>query len=192
MARASKPVDSVELARIMRNKDMEDGIVISYLQSKKRGQTELVCEALRAYYLPFALSAAGVSGVELQSALHDAIAQLEVQIIKMKRTFGMEGLPQIVLVNPHSGVFSQGATGLQPTVGTNGVEITPISANSVPPSVSFFDSTGPSPVSLPVETEPVGSNVVGEDSEDDGFFNDDEDDPIAKAEIEVDAGFRLE
>ncbi|WP_265277219.1 hypothetical protein [Nostoc sp. KVJ3] len=59
MARASKPADSVELARIMRNKDMEDGIVISYLQSKKRGQTELVCEALRAYYLPFALSAAG-------------------------------------------------------------------------------------------------------------------------------------
>ncbi|MEA5627670.1 hypothetical protein [Nostoc sp. UHCC 0251] len=192
MARASKPADSVELARIMRNKDMEDGIVISYLQSKKRGQTELVCEALRAYYLPFALSAAGVSGVELQSALHDAIAQLEVQIIKMKRTFGMEGLPQIVLVNPHSGVFSQGASGLQPTIGTNGVGITPVSPNLVPPSVSFFDSTGPSPVSLPVATEPVGSNVVGEDSEDDEFFNDDEDDLIAKAEIEVDAGFRLE
>ncbi|MDZ7963037.1 MAG: hypothetical protein RMY34_35130 [Aulosira sp. DedQUE10] len=180
MARASKPADSVELARIMRNKDTEDGIVISYLQSKKRGQTELVCEALRAYYLPFALSTAGVSGVELQSALHDAIAQLEVQIIKMKRTFGMEGLPQIVLVNPHSGVFSQGATGLQPTVGTNGVGGTPVSANSVPPSVSFFDSTGPSPVSLPVATEPVGSNVLGEDSEDDGFFNDEEDDPSAK------------
>lgn len=192
MARVSKPADSVELARIMRNKDMEDGIVISYLQSKKRGQTELVCEALRAYYLPFALSAAGVSGVELQSALHDAIAQLEVQIIKMKRTFGMEGLPQIVLVNPHSGVFSQGTTGLQPTVGTNGLGVTPVSANLVPPSVSFFDSTGPSPVSLTVATEPVGSNVLGEDSEDDGFFNDDEDDPIAKAEIEVDAGFRLE
>ena len=104
----------------------------------------------------------------------------------------MEGLPQIVLVNPHGGVFSQGATRLQPTVGTNGVEITPISANLVPPSVSFFDSTGPSPVSLPVATEPVGSNVLEEDSEDDGFFNDEEDDPIAKAKIEVDAGFRLE
>ena len=47
-------------------------------------------------------------------------------------------------------------------------------------------------MSLPVATEPVGSNVLGEDSEDDGFFNDDEDDPIAKAEIEVDAKFRLE
>jgi hypothetical protein len=47
-------------------------------------------------------------------------------------------------------------------------------------------------VSLPVATEPVGSNVLEEDSEDDGFFNDEEDDPIAKAEIEVDAGFRLE
>lgn len=178
MARASKPADSVELARIMRNKDTEDGIVISYLQSKKRGQTELVCEALRAYYLPFALSAAGVSGIELQSALHDAIAQLEAQIIKMKRTFGMEGLPQVVLVNPHSGIFSQG--------------VTPVSTNLVPPSVSFFDSTEPSPDSLPVTAESVGSNVLEEDSEDDGFFNHYEDDPIAKAEIEVDAGFRLE
>ncbi|MBD2608848.1 hypothetical protein H6G81_31100 [Scytonema hofmannii FACHB-248] len=191
MARTSKPVDSVELARIMRNKDTEDGIVISYLQSKKRGQTELVCEALRAYYLPFALSAAGVSGVELQSALHDAIAQLEVQIVKMKRTFGMEGLPQVVLVNPHSGVFSQGAIDLEPTIGTNGVEIAPISANLVPPSVSFFDSTGPSPDLLPVISEPARSNILEQDSEDDGFFNDDEDDPIAKAEIEVDAGFHL-
>ncbi len=192
MARASKPTDSVELARIMRNKDTEDGIVISYLQSKKRGQTELVCEALRAYYLPFALSTAGVSGMELNSALHDAIAQLEAQIIKMKRTFGMEGLPQVVLVNPHSGVFSQGAIGLQPTSGTNGVGITSVSANLVSPSVSFFDSTEPSPVSLPVTSEPAGSNILEEDSEDDGFFNDDEDDPIVKAEIEVDAGFRLE
>jgi len=188
MARASKPADSVELARIMRNKDTEDGIVISYLQSKKRGQTELVCESLRAYYLPFAVSAAGVSGVELQLALHDAIAQLEAQIIKMKRMFGMEGLPQVVLVHPHSGVFSHAATGLQPTSGVNGVGITPVSSHLVPPSVSFFDSTGPSTVA----TEPVGSNVLREDSEDDGFFNDDEDDPIAKAEIEVDAGFRLE
>ncbi|MFS0514999.1 hypothetical protein ACEYW6_09775 [Nostoc sp. UIC 10607] len=192
MARASKPADSVELARIMRNKDTEDGIVISYLQSKKRGQTELVCEALRAYYLPFALSAAGVSGMELQLALNDAIAQLEAQIIKMKRTFGMEGLPQVVLVNPHSGIFSQGVIGLQPTIGTNGVGVTPVSANLVPPSVSFFDSTELSPDSLSVITEPAGSNILEQDSEDDAFFNDDEDDPIAKAEIEVDAGFRLE
>lgn len=46
-----------------------------------------------------------------------------------------------------------------------------------------------SPVQLPV-------SVVlkeGEDSDDDDdFFNDDEDDPIVSAEIEVDAGFRLE
>jgi hypothetical protein len=192
MARASKPADSVELARIMRNKDTEDGLVISYLQSKKRGQTELVCEALRAYYLPFALSSAGASGMELQSALHDAIAQLEAQIIKMKRTFGMEGLPQVVLVNHHSGVFSQGAIGLQPAAGINAVGVTPVAANLVSPSVSFFDVIRPSPVSLTVTAEPSVSNVLLEDSEDDGFFNDDEDDPIAKAEIEVDAGFRLE
>ncbi|MHC5731220.1 MAG: hypothetical protein ACYTXY_45435, partial [Nostoc sp.] len=67
-----------------------------------------------------------------------------------------------------------------------------VSANLVPPSVSFFDSTGPSFVPSPVAAEASVSNVLGEDSEDDGFFNDDEDDPIAKAEIEVDAGFRLE
>ncbi|MEH2095024.1 MULTISPECIES: hypothetical protein [unclassified Nostoc] len=71
---------------------------------------------------------------------------------------------------------------------SNGVGITPVSANLVPPSVSFFDATEPSPVTA----EPVGSNILEEDSEDDSFFNDDEDDPIAKAEIEVDAGFRLE
>ncbi|WP_228059312.1 hypothetical protein [Nostoc sp. LEGE 06077] len=61
----------------------------------------------------------------------------------------------------------------------------------LPPSVSFFDSTKPSPDSLPVLSEPAGSNILEQDSKDDGFFNDDEDDPIAKAEIEVDAGFCL-
>lgn len=101
-------------------------------------------------------------------------------------------MPQVVLVNPHSGIFSQGVIGLQPTIGTNGLGITPVSSNLVSPSVSFFDATEASTDSLTVASEAVGANVLEQDSEDDGFFNDDEDDPIAKAEIEVDAGFRLE
>ncbi|URD53584.1 hypothetical protein [Chroococcidiopsis sp. CCNUC1] len=100
MTRKALPSDSIELVRIMRKRDSADGIVISYLQNRRRGQTELACDALRAYYLPLALLDAGVSGEELRDAAIDAIAQLEAQIMKLKQICRLEGMAQVVLVQP--------------------------------------------------------------------------------------------
>lgn len=100
MTRKALPSDSIELVRIMRKRDSDDGIVISYLQNRRRGQTELACDALRAYYLPLALLDAGVSGEELRDAAIEAIAQLEAQIMKLKRICKLEGMAQVVLIQP--------------------------------------------------------------------------------------------
>lgn len=81
--------DFIELA-VMRKRDSDDGIVMSYLQNRRRGQTELACEALRAYYLPLALLDAGVLGKELREVAIDAIAQLEAQIGKIERMCDLE------------------------------------------------------------------------------------------------------
>lgn len=81
--------DFIELA-VMRKRDSDDGIMISYLQNRRRGQTQLACEALRAYYLPLALLDAGLSGKELREVAIDAIAQLEAQIGKIERMCDLE------------------------------------------------------------------------------------------------------
>ncbi|MEC4811823.1 MAG: hypothetical protein SAK29_00830 [Scytonema sp. PMC 1069.18] len=83
---AAKDKNSIELARIMRKKDSLEGVVFSHLQSHARPQAELVCETLRAYWLPLALKLRGVKGFELKSQAIVAIAQLmqQIEIIRLE------------------------------------------------------------------------------------------------------------
>jgi hypothetical protein len=75
-----------------------------------------------------------------------------------------------------------------------GVGVANVNSN---PTASFFGDGNPTNAAAEVNQDqqpqsnvPVSKNDKEEDL-DDGFF-DDEDDPIAAANIEVDAGFRLE
>lgn len=172
--------DYVELS-VARKKGSIDARLLQYLKASKKGGGEMVMEAITPRYLPYMLYSQGVRGEELHSCVLDAIADLEAQIVKLKRAFGMEGLATVVLVQPYNAVPSMSAA-----IAT---------ANLVPPKASFFGSSEPDSVESPVANDVSVSADLdeGEDSDDDdGFFDDDEDDPIAKAEIEVDAGFRLE
>jgi hypothetical protein len=135
-----------------------------------------------------------VRGVELQRAVVDAIAQLEVQIFKLKHNYGMGGFPQGVVAKPFGALTESEVS----SYSTQGGGVANVNLN---PAVSFFGepsgvtSTGvPSELANPDSSEAVSQKeefLLDEDLDDDGFF-DDEDDPIAKAEIEIDAGFRLE
>jgi hypothetical protein len=91
---------TIQLARIVRQIGSDDGITFAYLQQRRRPQTELVCEALRAYYLPLALLDAGLSGKELREAAIDAIAQLEAQIGKIERMCDLEGMARVLVQPP--------------------------------------------------------------------------------------------
>jgi|GEM_PF-5249725 len=83
---AASDKNSIELARIMRKKDSLEGAVFSHLQSHGRPQAELVCETLRAYWLPLALKRRGAKGKELKSQAIVAIAQLmqQIEIIRLE------------------------------------------------------------------------------------------------------------
>ncbi|MBD2309851.1 hypothetical protein H6G17_31040 [Chroococcidiopsis sp. FACHB-1243] len=91
---------TIQLARIVRQIGSDDGITFAYLQQRRRPQTELVCDALRAYYLPLALLDAGLSGKELREAAIDAIAQLEAQIGKIERMCDLEGMARVLVQPP--------------------------------------------------------------------------------------------
>ncbi|RUT14527.1 hypothetical protein DSM107010_00730 [Chroococcidiopsis cubana SAG 39.79] len=94
----------------MRKRDSDDGIVMSYLQNRRRGQTELACEALRAYYLPLALLDAGLSGKELREVAIDAIAQLEAQIGKIERMCDLERMARRSVQPPTERPTAKGDT----------------------------------------------------------------------------------
>jgi hypothetical protein len=150
--------------------------------------------AITSYYLPDCLYDSGVRGIDLQRAVVDAIAQLEVQILKLKHNYGMGQFPQVVVVNPIGGVTASGMLSHSSQA---------VGANIYPnPAVSFFGENEASTtveVSQDKQSELVVPTVLKkeefsqeEDLDDDGFFDSDEDDLIAKAQIEVDPGFRLE
>ncbi|MDF5726910.1 MAG: hypothetical protein PUP92_02470 [Rhizonema sp. PD38] len=179
MPRKKDLAESVMLT-VIRKKSTLEGKVLEYIKEREEGGSDLAMAAIMLRHKPYYLRKAGVRGEELHSCILDAIADLEAEIVKLKRAFGMEGLAQVVLVQPYNGVPSMGAT------------LT--TANLVPPKASFFGSSEPASVESTTATEVSVSAVLEEQEDlddDDGFFDDDEDDPIAKAEIEVDAGFRL-
>jgi hypothetical protein len=174
--------DSVMLT-VIRKKSSLEGKVLEYIKESEEGGSDLAIRAIMLRHKPYYLRKAGVPPEELHQSVLDAIADLEAEIVKLKRLFGMEGLAQVVLVQPKIGSSQVGVS-----LGTG------TTTNLVPPGVSFFDTSELSPVELPVATElAVSANLdEGKDPDDDGFFDDIEDDPIVKAKIEVDSGFRLE
>ncbi|KYC34530.1 hypothetical protein WA1_50845 [Scytonema hofmannii PCC 7110] len=180
MPRKKDLAESVMLT-VIRKKSTLEGKVLEYLKESEEGGSDLAMAAIMLRHKPYYLRKVGVPQEELRSCVLDAIADLEAEIVKLKRAFGMEGLAQVVLVQPYNGVPS--------------ISASLATANLVPPKESFFGSNESDSVELPTANE-VSVSVELEEEEDldddDGFFDDDEDDPIAKAEIEVDAGFRLE
>jgi len=107
---------------------------------------------------------------------------MEAEIVKLKRSFGMEGLAQVMLV--------------QPTMASNGMGANPIVTNLIPPHVSFLGSSGAGIESSQVEStvldKPPIMVIPGETEnlDDDGWL-DDEEDVIPADAIEGDAGFQL-
>lgn len=176
-----KDLESSVMLTVIRKKSTLEGKVLEYIKESEEGGSDLAMAAIMPRYKPYYLRKAGVRGEELHSCVLDAIADLEAEIVKLKRAFGMEGLAQVVLVQPYNGVPSMSAT------------LT--TANLVPPKESFFGLSEPASVESAAATEVSVSADLDEgeaSDDDDDFFDDDEDDLIAKADIEVDAGFRLE
>ncbi|MBD2607417.1 hypothetical protein H6G81_23540 [Scytonema hofmannii FACHB-248] len=154
--------DGALLLRIKRAKKTDDGIVFAYLASQRQPQTDLACEAMRPYWLPLALKERGIKGKELSSVGLKAIAQLMQQIEVIRLECGLR---------PDEMPFGEG---MRLPVGGVAAPITiPV---AVPPPVPKAD---------------VAQYEGDEDEEDDGFWDSDLDDPIALADIEADAGFRL-
>lgn len=199
--------DYVELS-VARKKGSMEARLLQYLKASEKGGGDMIMEAVIPLHLPYMLYSEGVRGEKLHSCVLDAIAQLEVQIIKMKRAFGMEGLAQVVLVQPYgsglppeattaiqphgSGVFSlMAATDIQTQAEKNASFFTGVVSTDdvsvLSPEVSVEQSSVQPSVPIILEEQ-----SFQEEDLDDDFFNDDEDDVIAKAEIEVDPGFRLE
>ncbi|RAM49888.1 MAG: hypothetical protein C6Y22_18970 [Hapalosiphonaceae cyanobacterium JJU2] len=191
--------DYVELS-VARKKGSMEARLLQYLKDSEKGGGDMIMEAIIPLHLPYMLYSEGVRGEKLHSCVLDAIAQLEVQIIKMKRAFGMEGLAQVVLMQPYgSGLSPSAATTVQPH--GNGVfslmAATDIQTQAEK-SASFFTGVVSPEVSVEQSSVQPSVPIISEEQSfqeedlDDEFFNDDEDDLIAKAEIEVDPGFRLE
>jgi hypothetical protein len=175
--------------RLMRTKNSRKGQLLEYLKACEEGGGDLAMAAICSYYLPDFLYDSGVRGVELQRAVVDAIAQLEVQIFKLKHNYGMGGFPQEVVAKPFGALTESEMS----SYSTQGFGLANVNSN---PTASFFGNGNPTNAATEVNQEqpqsnvPVSKNDKAEDL-DDGFF-DDEDDLIAGANIEVDAGFRLE
>ncbi|NEU71757.1 hypothetical protein PI95_003940 [Hassallia byssoidea VB512170] len=170
----------VELS-IVRKRTSTEGRLITHLKESEKGASEMVMQAANAFYLPFFLYSEGARGEELHFALSESITQLEAQIVKIKRAFGMEGISQVVLV--------------QPTLGENspwGYSKAQISGHSKGAGDSTIGTAVMSPLVESVveqkeELLPVGD--IQEEEEDD-FFNDDSD-VIPEGLIEGDAGFQV-
>ncbi|PHJ56235.1 hypothetical protein VF14_27420 [Nostoc linckia z18] len=186
--------DYVELS-VARKKGSSEARLLQYLKDSEKGGGDMIMEAIIPLYLPYMLYSEGVRGEKLSSCVLDAIAQLEVQIIKMKRAFGMEGLAQVVLVQPYgSGLPTSAATTTQPHGSGvfSLIAATDIQAQAEKSASFFTGVVSTDDVSVSSEVPLVVEEQSFQEEDLDDFFNDDEDDVIAKAEIEVDPGFRLE
>ncbi|BDA72413.1 unknown protein [Calothrix sp. PCC 7716] len=120
--------------------------------------------AMMSFYLPYSLRSAGMSEKEITECVLDVISDLESHIVKLKRTFGMEGLSQVVLVHPANQV----------------------SSTNVPPAIPT-QLTVPQNVLVAVQSHQTEDL---EDNEFDDFFADDSD-VIPSGLVEDDPGFRL-
>lgn len=120
-----------------------------------------------AHWLPLMLKKKGIEGDELKSTGRKAIAQLMQQVELIRLECGLR---------PDEMPFGEW------------MRLSP----SVVPFPGVVVPTAPAPPPVPTVVENTGDEDDGdEDEDDDGFWDSEEDDPIAKAEIEVDAGFRL-
>jgi hypothetical protein len=174
----------------MRKRDSEDGIVIAYLQSRKRGQTELACEALRAYYLPLALAYMGALPEEIHQAVSDTIAQLEAQMNKIKRAFALEGMAQVVLVQPAKfGIAAKPDTDSQATAPT----ITAAAITSLLSDASVIRSDSDDNPSAYMELSQQGATAgdEGKRDDEDDFFADDGEAIAGGAFSVMDMGIKL-
>jgi hypothetical protein len=155
------------IPQIKRSAATQTGKLFRYLSDhpSDMGIVEMVVFTLKAFWLPLAMKANGANEVELRSIALWAIGHLENQINMIKRICSISGMAQSVLVEPTVGIASKQESKSVPT--------TPA---AVPP----------------VPKAPVASVAPDEgDEEEDGFWDSDLDDPIALADIEADAGFRL-
>ncbi|WP_193200544.1 hypothetical protein [Nostoc sp. MG11] len=181
MPRKKDLAESVMLT-VIRKKSSLEGKVLEYIKETEQGGSDLALLAIMPRYKPYYLRKIGVRGEELRQSVLDAIADMEAEIVKLKWSFGMEGLAQVVLV--------------QPTIASNGMGVSPIAINLVPPNVSFFSSNEASIESSQVESTVLNKPpimVVPEEAKnlDDDSWLDDEEDVIPADAIEGDAGFQL-
>lgn len=156
------------IPQIKRSAATQTGKLFRYLSQhpSDMGIVEMVVFTLKVFWLPLAMKADDLNEVELRSIALWAIGHLENQINTIRRIYSLEGMAQSVLVSPSVGMASKRTSKSVPTT-----------ESAVPP---------------PVPKASVALDKGDkEDEEDDGFWEEDLDDPIALANIEADAGFRL-
>ena len=160
------------IPQIKRSAATQTGKLFRYLSQhpSDMGIVEMVVFTLKAFWLPLAMKENGANEVELRSIALWAIGHLENQINMIKRICSIEGMAQSVLVSPTVDIAL-----MQASIGV------PTTPEAVPPV----------PKAPVASVAPDEGDEEDEDDEDDDGFWDSEDDLIAKAEIEVDAGFRL-
>ncbi len=160
------------IPQIKRSAATQTGKLFRYLSQhpSDMGIVEMVVFTLKAFWLPLAMKENGANEVELRSIALWAIGHLENQINMIKRVCSLEGMAQSVLVSPTVDIAL-----MQASIGV------PTTPEAVPPVAK-------APVASVAPDE--GDEEDEGDEDDDGFW-DSEDDLIAKAEIQVDAGFRL-
>ncbi len=160
------------IPQIKRSAATQTGKLFRYLSQhpSDMGIVEMVVFTLKAFWLPLAMKENGANEVELRSIALWAIGHLENQINMIKRVCSLEGMAQSVLVSPTVDIAL-----MQASIGV------PTTPEAVPPVAK---------ASVASVAPDEGDEEDEGDEDDDGFW-DSEDDLIAKAEIEVDAGFRL-
>jgi len=158
------------IPQIKRSAATQTGKLFRYLSEhpSDMGIVEMVVFTLKAFWLPLAMKENGANEVELRSIALWAIGHLENQINMIKRICSIEGMAQSVLVSPTVDIALMQASKSVPT--------TPAAVPPVPKA--------------PVASVAPDEGDEGDEGED-GFWDSDLDDPIALADIEADAGFRL-
>ncbi|MBW4512886.1 MAG: hypothetical protein KME64_41320 [Scytonematopsis contorta HA4267-MV1] len=91
--------DVVTLA-LRRNKDSLEGKFIEYIKSGNTVGSQEFLKAAMAYYLPLYLLESGENPEKHKLMVLDAISDLELQIIKIKRLYNLEHLSQVMLISP--------------------------------------------------------------------------------------------
>ena len=131
------------IPQIKRSANTSDGLMLKYLRAYNNsiGIVEMIFTALRAFWLPLALRASGVSGNKLRDVAITSIGQLEAQINLIKRLCGASGL-------------------LQPAMSLDNLAVTPKSENkiSMQPAASVVTPTRVNKSDSPLE-------AVGEEFE---------------------------